>query len=345
MLNNKTILIGTTFASNSQWHKDEIALVNSIKNQIDNTFAGNNLLINLTWFGPQFDNNEYQKIFNINSIIDNIFFLAAVDPVSLTKDQLDKIVLITGAKNSYFLGNFDSEYQFTFIATLLPKYFQRYSEKELLLKEPIWLYINYNRKPREHRIQFVKKLISNNLEIYGKISLGKHDPVYSSMVEDQLIVDQTPDYSQKGNWGMSETYGIAHDIHSLGNMQYWQNHFLTIVSETEFNPWDNMFITEKTWKPILGLRPFLINGQTKIYKYLCDNGFKTFNHYFNTVKLEDIPEYAVHDSIIDVIQYLISLDKKEILSMYDDMLPALRHNKERFFEFAQEQKRKIKKLI
>ena len=123
-------------------------------------------------------------------------------------------------------------------------------------------------------------------------------------------------------------------------MDIWQHHFLTIVGETEFNPWDNMFITEKTWKPIFGLRPFLINGQTKIYKYLRDNGFKTFTHYFD-VELEDVKEFQVHDRIIDALK---SLSNKNLIDMYSDMLPDLRHNRDRFFEFAKEQKIKIDNL-
>ena len=106
-----------------------------------------------------------------------------------------------------------------------------------------------------------------------------------------------------------------------------------------------MFISEKTWKPVLGLRPFVINGQTKIYQYLQDNGFKTFNHYFGNIELEQVKEFEVHDSIVSVIKYLVSLDKTHLLEMYQDMLPALRHNKERFFEFAQEQKIKIDNLL
>jgi DNA-binding protein Fis len=346
MPSNNTLSIGTTFANNSQWHEDEINLINVIKNQIDNKFIGNNLLINTTWFGPQFDNDEYQKISKIKNI-DNIFFLASVDPVMLVQDQLDEIANNVGAKHSYFLGNFDTEYQFNFISTLLPKYFKHYINNELVLKDPQWVFVAYNRKPREHRIELVKKIFDNNLKQYGVVTLGKNHRIYSGTDQEKFhfLLDENPDdYAGEGNWGHSMVFGVPHDIHSLGNLDIWQYHFLNVVSETEFNPWDNMFITEKTWKPILGLRPFVINGQTKIYKYLRDNGFKTFNHYF-PVELENISERTVHDSIIDVIQYLSKLNKQEILDLYQQMLPDLEHNRQRFFDFAQEQQHKIGHLF
>ena len=106
-----------------------------------------------------------------------------------------------------------------------------------------------------------------------------------------------------------------------------------------------MFITEKTWKPIIGLRPFVLNGQTKIYQYLRDHGFHTFNHYWPHIKIEELSEFEVHDSLIEVIKFLSTLSNTTLLEMYSDMLPALKHNRNRFFEFAQEQKYKIENLF
>jgi hypothetical protein len=329
-----TYKIGTTFAANSQWHYDEVNLVNGVLNQINKKFPeGNNLLINTTWFGPQFDNGEYNKLTKYTDI-NRLFFLAGVDPVMLNREQLAAISLKLGVTETYYIGNFDTDHQFTFIATLLPKYFQNYDENELVLKTPRYIFLNYNRKPRDHRTEFVDKLIANNLDKHGVITLGNKI----------TLGEKIEDY-REGNWGMPDTYGIPHDIHSLGNMELWQNHFLTVVSETEFCPWDNMFISEKTWKPILGLRPFIINGQTKIYKYLRSRGFKTFNHYFSEIELENLKEFEVHDSLVSAIKQLSLLDKKEIHAMYQDMLPDLQHNQLRFFEFAKEQRHKMNNLF
>ena len=329
--------IGTTFPTTYQWHVDEVALIKSIQTQIHCTYPeSNNLFINTTWFGPQFDNTEYAKFLNIVKYqqFDNIFLLAAADPVFLNAEQIATVVNLSCATQSFLLGHFDTEYYFNFHSTVLPKYVKSYTLEELVLTAPNWLFLNYNRKPRDHRTEFVNKLISNGLDKHGVITLGN-----------KLTLGEKIDDYEEGNWGMPDTFGIPHDIHSLGNPTLWQTHFLNVVSETEFWPWDNMFITEKTWKPILGLRPFLLNGQTKIYKYLRDQGFKTFNHYFEGIELENLKEFEVHDSIISVIKYLATLDKKEILAMYNDMLPDLKHNRKRFFEFAQEQKSRAENLF
>jgi hypothetical protein len=350
MPSSNTTLIGTTFPTSSQWHIDETLALATIKKQIEQYFpTSNNLIINTTWFGPQFEGSDYAAVLQMaeeNIQISNIFFVSMVDEIMLLPEQIQDIGNKFNA-NVYCLGNFDNKYQFTFISTTLPKYFVNYTKEEVELKDFTYLFLCYNRKPREHRSALVKKILDSNLEKYGVISLGINDSTYSKTDKNiSILLGETPEqFAKEGNWGNSMDFGIPHDIHSLGNMEIWSQHFLNIVGETIFNPWDNMFITEKTWKPILGLRPFVINGQTKIYKYLRDNGFKTFNHYFNGIELEKIPEYKVHDSIVSVIQYLSTLDKQEILDMYNDMLPDLIHNRNRFFEFAREQQYLIENIF
>jgi hypothetical protein len=59
----------------------------------------------------------------------------------------------------YLLGNFDTEYYFNFFSQVIPKYFVSYTEQQLHLRKSKYLYINYNRKPRDHRSALVNQLI------------------------------------------------------------------------------------------------------------------------------------------------------------------------------------------
>jgi hypothetical protein len=330
--------IGVTFPTTSQWNPDEVALIAKVHRQIEETFpTGNNLLINLTWFGPQFNTGEYNKISKLKA--DRVFFMSAVDAPMINADQLDQTAQQLEAQETYYLGNFETQHQFSFIATLLPKYFKNYTDIDLGLTEVKHLYVNYNRKPRPHRVDLVNHLIAEGLDNLGVITLGK-DAFYSNGPAPVIFLDEQPeDYAQEGNWGHGLAFGIPHDIHSLGNMTIWRNHFLNIVGETEFNPWDPMFITEKTWKPILGLRPFLINGQPQIYQYLRNNGFCTFEQYF------PVDQQEVHAGIVDTVKYLRQLSASSISDLYHTMLPDLLHNRNRFSEFVQEQQHKINNLF
>jgi len=314
-----TQFIGVTFPSSFQWHDEEVDVVNSVMAQINNNFPNSkNLLINSTWLGPQFDNGEYEKLLRLTtSKIDNVFLLSSITPMFLNAEQVDNILNLLKNPVLYKIGHFDgTKYEFNFhAAKILPKHFKIYNTHEVVMQDATHIFLCYNRKPREHRVDLVKKLIDHNLKEHGIVTLGENQ------------IDTFVD--------------IPDDLHSLGNLTIWQNHFLTVVNETEFLPWDNTYVSEKTWKPIIGLRPFLINGQGKIYKWLRNRGFRTFNHYFNGIELEDVKEFEIHGSIISVIKYLTTLDKTEIVAMYNNMLPDLKHNRDRFFEFAIEQQYKI----
>ena len=347
--------IGSTFPAGAAWYADEIATIVAIQQQIDNKFSdGRNLLINTTWFGPQFDNGQYDKFLQLvkdNQTFDRVFLLAAVDPVFLNHDQVNNLAELVHAKETYLLGHFDTKYQFNFHAVVVAKYFAEYKEQDLLPTDLCNIFINYNRKPRDHRVQLINKLIENNLDQAGVITLGTDNSGVFNKEEQHpghLVVKDFDAHGAKDSMGNdtgSKQFGIPDDIHSVGNLSLWQQHFLNIVSETEFLPWDNTFVSEKTWKPILGMRPFVINGQAKIYAWLRDRGFRTFNHYFGDIELENRNELEVHDSIVSVVKYLQKFSKQDLHNLYDSMLPDLQHNRQRFFEFAQEQQHKINNLL
>ena len=348
-------IIGEFFAKTEPFGTQEHRIFNSVKKQINNNFpSSNNLIINTTWIGPQFDNQSWpliQKLIANNKKFDNLFWTGIIDPVTILPDQIKEVEQALCLEKIFYIGvAFDGRCSFNTHSIVCQEEFPEYTQDELELKDVKFLYINYNRKPKPFRIMLVEKLHEHALEKYGIISLGKpelHYDVSQGLDTDKYcILNDSTDPTNNNRFPMVKTFGgVPADFCSLGDLTIWQHHFLNVVSETEFFPWDTVFPTEKTLKPIIGMRPFIINGQTTVYKWLRDNGFKTFTHCFNGIELEDIKEFEVHDAIVNVIKYLISLDKAQILSMYNDMLPALKYNRNRFFEFANEQQYKIDHLF
>lgn len=333
--------IGTNFNQNWLWGNHEISCIESLKRQVDLYFPNQqNLIINLTWFGPQFPNHSWPAYRALNKKFDNLFLLATVDPPMINRDQIAEIVQQLGHPCLYKIGNFDTNYHYNFFAPILASHFKKYTDDDIALKSVRWLYCNYNRKPRQHRVEFVRKLMESKLDSLGIITLGKPNVIYDQDPNNTLyfsIGEQVDDYRSTGHWYSDDEFGIPHDVLSLHNLDVWQNHFLHIIGATEFWPWDDIFVSETQWKPIIGLRPFLINGNTRTYAWLRDNGFQTFNHYFPGIEFENINETEVHESLISAIRYLATLTNSNIMQLYQDMLPALRQNRLRFYEYAQEQ--------
>ena len=340
--------IGVTFPKSSQWYEDEIHVIESLTAQINARFPEQkNLFVNTTWFGPQFNNGQYEKFEKVCAKIkfDNLFLLAAADPVFLADYQIKEVHQKSGADKLYLIGHFDSPFAFNFHSTVLPKYFKSYPQNEVMLKQIKYLFINYNRKPRPWRSNLVSLLCNNGLDKKGIVTLGEDNSnnIYDDKKNISLTLGETVDEIGKENQWWPDEFGIPHDIHSLGRLALWQQHFLTVVGETEGNNDVPTFVSEKTWKPIIGLRPFIINGQRKVYQWLRSRGFKTFNQYWKHINVEE--KDNTPENCINVINYLNSKTNKELLAMYQDMLPDLLYNKQRFYEFSREQKHKMENIF
>jgi hypothetical protein len=336
-------IIGTTFPQSWQYGPEEIEIFESTGKQISSKFADQqNLLINTTWFGPQFNNNQWNRLKQLISsgkTFDNLFLLSVIDPLYLSKENTQYIEHGLKISRTYRIGMFDkSPYEWNFHAVVSARHCPEYSKENLIMQEPKHVYVLYQRKPRRHRVELTGLLTEQDLDQHGIITLGSnknssHD--WSEGLEFKPLTIEDLPINYKHNGKHDDFDGIPNDLVTLGRLDIWQNHFLNIVSETEFNDWDPTFVTEKTWKPIIGLRPFVIHGQRDVYTWLKRNGFKTFDRYWDHVLCQSSEDQ--HGNVISVVKFLCQKTKSELQNMYLDMLPDLEYNRNRFFEFAKEQ--------
>ena len=217
-------------------------------------------------------------------------------------------------------------YRISFAAIANRRYFEPYTVDELELLPDARRFICLNRKPRPHRVELVRLLEESGIAELGYISLG--DPK-NPRVLPQTTTTLTNDESYING------AGIRNDIFSLGPLSVWNRSLLCLVTESEF---DNEiqelhYATEKTWKPIVGLRPFFIYGQPVLRDYLKERGFDIF---------EDIFDYSVlHDRSTE--KEYVEVAKRAILSIsdpvaeYNRLLPRLQANREAFYRYAQQQ--------
>lgn len=345
-------VIGTTFPANWQYGSEEIEIFKSTADQISKKFAKQrNLLINTTWFGPQFNNGEWKKVEQLiasGATFDNLFLLSVIDPVYLTEDNIKYLESSLQTKSTYRIGMFDgSKHEWNFHSVVSAKHGVNLPVDTVKLVDPVYTFLLYQRKPRRHRVELTRLLIEQEFNIKGIVTLGSNKNSSYDWTEglgsELISIDDPSENYQHGHGKPDDFGGVPNDLVTLGRLDLWQRHFLNIVSETEFNDWDPTFITEKTWKPIIGMRPFIIHGQRNIYAWLKKNGFKTFNHYWDHVPCEH--GHDQHGNIIDVISFLCSKSKEDLMAMYSDMLPVCEYNRNRFFEFAKEQQYKINHLF
>jgi hypothetical protein len=110
--------------------------------------------------------------------------------------------------------------------------------------------------------------------------------------------------------------------------QPYKNFFIDIVAET-FTSGDCFYITEKTVRPMVLKKPFIIMGSKDYLCYLRQLGFKTFQTPNLDFWSEDYDGYEGRDRYVRILALIDELAKKskeELQDMYQAMQPILDHN-------------------
>jgi hypothetical protein len=194
--------------------------------------------------------------------------------------------------------------------------------------QPINTFSSYNRilKDRDHRL-IISNFLYNNFQ--NKILLSCH---FDSNFTPSATL---PDYQKKYINGInsnlyinvkSNTVNKSFDI----DTDDFTNSFCHIVTERIFYE-DRIHLTEKIFRPIVCCRPFILVSSPNALQYLKNYGFKTFNDYWS----EDYDNIHDHnsrlDAILDIIQYIGSLNNKQILEMLNSMKEVLIFNRNHFY--------------
>lgn len=344
--------IGVTFPEDWQYGLQEIEIFNKTAHQIEKKFfESNNLLINTTWFGSQFQTGEWEKLQNLfgKQKFDNLFLLGCIDPLYLTDEDLSLITISLDIKKIYYIGMFDqSPYEWNFHAIVGENLMPKYDNNQVMLKQYDKDFLCYQRKPRPWRVDFTELVFKNNLQHNGIMTLGgqsqgDYDWSEGRTWEPITLNESHEPYNNDGQNLQTNFGGIPNDLVTIGRLDIWNQCFLYISSETVFNHWEPIFVNERIWKTMIGLRPYVIQGNPKTYNWLRKNGFKTFNHYWSHINLEN--SVNVLENIIHLLKFLQSKSTSEKMQMYNDMIPDLLYNKLRFYEFSKEQKYKMENIF
>ena len=267
-----------------------------------------------------------------------------VDTHRLLQDKFEKV---------HYIGNTNKGYYFSFWLQFMRdnwKHFDKgkYKEDPKLVRsatvgENGKHFLCYNRKPHDHRVSLLNKIMrgsehSQGLSNFGIVSATIEDDRYT--FPNPVILDETHD--KKTLKIINEWVGQnENDIVSLGDAENWQRHFLTVVTETTIHT--DVLLSEKTFKPIIGLRPFLILGDQNLYKKLKEMGFDIFEDMFPDILISlSNPGYEKRvDYIVDQLEKLTALSLDELDEKYKNLLPRLKANRKRLEEVMTENYNRI----
>ena len=226
-------------------------------------------------------------------------------------------------------------------------------------------FICYNRIPKAHRTLIVLSLYKNkNLDKgivsfpdYGMSSWDvvlkkeqylKKEHYWWLLKDDKIIgefeksadglIKQLPLKLDKG-------FDICHSITHF-NLDHYLNSYFVICTEShcndELKSGNALAFTEKTWKPIMNLHPFILVANKGSLKHLKEYGFKTFEPFID----------ESYDDIDDVGQRILAIEKEinklcskpieEIHEWYWSIEDILKHNYYHFYnDFAPRERKRF----
>lgn len=311
--------------------KTEISLTSEYKN---------NLLINLTWIE---DTPELLDWVNENYIENEtkIWFSGSIDDGQWYMSSNLYKYLITKHIPVSMVG-FVEEHWYSWLGPWFYK-INEYIDKDsiYLNKNFKWKYLCYNRKPRKHRKQLVRYLVRYNILEYGWVTFeqgifNEVDTKTGHTEESELFFKRLSNNHKDINWcSVDLRFTRPEDHVSLGELNIWQNSFLNVITETEYE--SGWHISEKTWKPIVGLRPYLLVCSPNVIKILEKLGFYTPAMLFNNSSLND----CRISSAVQFINNICKIPNDELYDMWTGMLPLLEQNRNRLKELSEIDSSKI----
>ena len=181
--------------------------------------------------------------------------------------------------------------------------------KNKLIQSPDKLFVCYNRRQDIHRTLLIDQLEAHALLEKGVVTYKLHRP--DLVDEEDFVLHTTPAIPE---------YGID---------QFPRNYFkglIDIVTESRWKPGEH-YLSEKTFKPIAGLKPFLVLSAQGYHTWLERKGIKKYNifdySFDNEPKLEDRVE-----GIIQNLKRLDALYKtpEDYANVLKELEPDMQHN-------------------
>lgn len=202
----------------------------------------------------------------------------------------------------------------------------------------LYLYDCINFRPRPQRIYNYLHLKNLRLLDYGNISVGDH-PNWSINLSSQ----QLKKYRLPADIDTRIPPKKINQVNPTSSDRYWefverildnvyQNSWVSIITESSYFKYESsVFISEKTFKPISCMQPFIIVGSKNSLKYLRKLGYKTFDGFIDE-SYDNLDDEDRFFAIALAIQKIKNIEDKA--AWYESMRPILEHNHKLFLSIG-----------
>lgn len=183
-------------------------------------------------------------------------------------------------------------------------------------------FIYLNRVPKNERVMLFDKII-------------KSDSILDNSYYSWNAAFEEDYWGSDRNWPNvtleNSSSNIGDEQSLLMDSEYYTTKsFCGIISESEIH-FESISITEKTIKSILRLKPFVVLASPYYLKSMKLLGFKTFDNWWDESYDEEFDLNKRISKLYTTIEYINSKSMYELKTIYKEILPILKHNRELAF--------------
>jgi hypothetical protein len=300
----------------------------------------------------------YKTIIIANRIPENkiLFLSGAVEISAISRTITEKINSLYCSAYKGVESKFFSWFEYA-VAYYYKNSFRRSSselKRHLALQGKINYqksYLLFNNRWRLHRPTLVALLIIKKLLDEGFVSLGSNDGnftwsnIYDSLLETNKSNSEIYNLLQYNKEFVVNTSNLILDTENKletnynnynynAVCKYYENSFMSVVTETYFYNFRTKFLTEKTFKPIAFLQPFIIVGVPFSLQVLHSMGYKTFHPFINEDYDSEVDDTKRMMLILTEIERISTLPKNELKQLSINLRDVCIHNQKLLLQKA-----------
>lgn len=208
-------------------------------------------------------------------------------------------------------------------------------------------FLSFNRSLRSHRFYLAYLAQSNNMfadSIFSFINVNNNR---AEQIKDSIEKFAGKTITTAELDKLMALFPYELDTHDLDENQkrgfttdcnkkdWYLDSYFHITSETSFDITieGGAFFSEKTFRPIINLQPFIFVGNVDSLKTLKDLGFKTFHPFINESYDSEFDPVKRMQLITKEILRLNRMPREQLHKLYYKLQPIVAHNFEKFMSY------------
>lgn len=273
------------------------------------------------------DHSEYDKVF---ALVDTSCMVVSDE---FTEDLLHKVETLVKKNVKIVLCNFwESENQI--LQTKYPNLLEKF-EFDIWHGGMIYFWFIMQQRYKGIQFDFYHNHKSFDFLFLNKAQRSHRDLLFDSLLDEELLSNSLYSYHHRDL--KLETkfevpkyqydyprYGADRDLYE----EPYNHCAWNIVPETSA---DEIFMTEKLWKPIVAKQPFIVHAKAGYLKQLRNLGFKTYRAHIDETYDDENDLDTRTKRIVDVCRALKGTNHTK---MYEDTKDTREHNHKTFFDEA-----------